>query len=639
MYLFLDTETTGLPLDWKAPVGQLDNWPRIVEIGWILSDKDGQEIESQTLILKPDGFLIPKESSDIHGITNEQANSQGADRIAVLKQFATLLDKAQVLVAHNIEFDKKVLHAELIRYNIKSNIHKIDKLCTKELTTDYCKIPGNYGYKWPTLSELYEKVFSIELSSSHSASSDVKACKDCFFELVNRSVIKLYGSKVLVDTIADTDDDDLIEVDPIEEEINYNGDFQYFTRVRHHGLKEHKFLKAHDEWVLDEKIEKQTERFQAKWEKAKNKLQGDYYKQSNLLEAQQRTIEAEEQLKQVETLLEQTVLVNDAVNWEDLKNKRPYKEQTPEKDLQNLLNAAIKPAQPVYLEILREPKITDADFQPKFNLIENYILKSLKRKKQDKYNQLFQQAYDRWKAGKESIEHSNKQKKEKHLSELDIYNKELEAIKSKNKEDVIEWENRKQKYYQEQKEFNLKIDQLKENYFAKDPHSIIENCDLVLSNSKYPEFFPKTFELQFIKEEDTLILDFCLPVIDTFPRVKHVKFIKASQDFKETQISQTQLNTIYNNAIFQISIRTVHELFEADVINCIKKIYFNGFVDTSSKRYIISYQADKDTFNKLQLKNLDSKDAIKQFNGIFTAKWTEINPLRIIESKTKSTTT
>ena len=441
-----------------------------------------------------------------------------------------------------------------------------------------------------------------------------------------------------MDTIADTDDDELIAVDPIEDEINYNGDFQYFTRVRHHGLKEYKFLKAYDEWVLEEKIEKQTERFQAKWEKAKTKLQGDYYKQSNLLEAEQRTTEAEKQINQVETLLEQTLSVNDAVNWEELKNNRPYKEQSPEKNLQNLLSAANKPTPPVELQILREPQITDADFQPKFNLIEKYILKSLKQKKQDKYNQLFQQASDRWKAGKESIEHSNKEKKAKYQLELDTYNNELEAIKSKNQEDVLEWEKRKQKYYQEQKEFNLKIDRLKENYFAKNPQSIVENCDLVLSNSKYPEFFPKTFELQYIKEEDALIVDYCLPVIDSFPRVKQVKFVKASEDFKETQISQTQLNTIYSNAIFQIAIRTVHELFEADVVNCIKQICFNGFCDTPTK-YIISYQADKDTFNKLQLKNLDCKETIKQYKGIFAAKWTEIKPMRIIENKTKSTTT
>ena len=180
MYLFLDTETTGLPLDWKAPIGQLDNWPRIVEIGWILTDKDGQEIESETIILKPDGFKIPADASAIHGITNEIASNKGQDRVAVLKKISDLLSKATVLVAHNIDFDKKVVHAEFMRYNIKSSIHKIDKLCTKELTTDYCKLPGRYGYKWPTLEELYEKVFSTSLTASHSALGDVKACERLF---------------------------------------------------------------------------------------------------------------------------------------------------------------------------------------------------------------------------------------------------------------------------------------------------------------------------------------------------------------------------------------------------------------------------------------------------------------------------
>lgn len=237
MYLFLDIETTGLPLDWKAPIEQLDNWPRIVEIGWILTDNDGNEIESKSIILKPDGFKIPAEASAINGISNELAYEKGQERVEVLKIFAELLDRTKILVAHNIDFDKKVIHAELMRYNIKSKIHKIDKICTKELTTDYCKIPGNYGYKWPTLEELYEKVFSTSLTASHSALVDVKACKDCFFELVNRGVIKLIGSKVLVDTVIDTDDEDLIQIDDIEDETTYNGDFQYFTRVRPLVLK------------------------------------------------------------------------------------------------------------------------------------------------------------------------------------------------------------------------------------------------------------------------------------------------------------------------------------------------------------------------------------------------------------------
>ena len=101
MYLFCDTEITGLPLDWKAPIGQLDNWPIIVEIGWILTDKNGNEIENNSIIFKPDGFRIPADTSAIRGISNEIANEKGLDRVDVLKTFAELLNKASAFVGRN----------------------------------------------------------------------------------------------------------------------------------------------------------------------------------------------------------------------------------------------------------------------------------------------------------------------------------------------------------------------------------------------------------------------------------------------------------------------------------------------------------------------------------------------------------
>lgn len=635
MYLFLDTETTGLPLNWKAAIGQLDNWPRIVEIGWILTDKDGNEIESETMILKPDGFKIPADATRIHGITTEIANKKGQDRIEVLKRFAELLSKATVLVAHNIDFDKKVVHAELMRYSIKSSIHKIDKLCTKELTTDYCKLPGRYGYKWPTLEELYYKVFTRSLTTSHSALGDVKACKDCFFELVNRGVIKLFGNKVLVDAVIDTNDGDLIQIDDIEDEISYNGDFQYFTRVRHFGLKEHKFLKAYDEWVLEEKIDRQVDRFNSKWEKAKEKLQSDYYKESNILEAEVKTKEAEELMKELETILEQTINVNDAVNWDELKNHKPFKEISPENHLQSRLDEIFKPDVPQIFLIPREPNQSDNDFKLKFNFIEKFIFKSWQQKKVDRNIQKFSEAKSNWLIEKSRIEKQNKNNKVKYEQDLKLYNQQIELAKEQNKAEVIEWKKKKEKYYQDQTDFNKKIEQIKEDYFEKKPHSIIENCDLVLNNSNYPDYFPKTYELDYKPEKEILIIDYCLPQIESLPRTKNIKYIKSRDNFKEMNISNTALNQLYSTVVFQIAIRTVHEIFEADIVNAISIVCFNGYVENDEAEFIISYQADKDTFNKLSLRRLNCKEAIKSFKGRFTAKLTAIEPILRIEHETK----
>ncbi len=72
MYLFFDTETTGLPQNWKAPVTDLNNWPRMIQIAWILCDDKGNRIESDDFIIKPENFEIPKDASTIHGISTEK---------------------------------------------------------------------------------------------------------------------------------------------------------------------------------------------------------------------------------------------------------------------------------------------------------------------------------------------------------------------------------------------------------------------------------------------------------------------------------------------------------------------------------------------------------------------------------------
>ncbi|HRY62572.1 MAG TPA: 3'-5' exonuclease [Candidatus Paceibacterota bacterium] len=188
-YLFFDTETTGLPKDWKAPVTKLDNWPRLIQIAWVLYDEEGNTLEERSYIVKPDGFEIPKVASDIHGITTEMALREGRPLVDVLKEFSQVADKAKRLVAHNMSYDIMIIHAELLRNGLPCGIEKKVKICTKESSTNFCAIDGPYGYKWPKLNELYMKLFNEELKDAHDALVDVKATAKCFWEMKKRGVI------------------------------------------------------------------------------------------------------------------------------------------------------------------------------------------------------------------------------------------------------------------------------------------------------------------------------------------------------------------------------------------------------------------------------------------------------------------
>jgi len=182
-YLVFDVETTGFPKIWKAPVSKLSNWPRIVQIGWYAFDKQENCVESKSYIVKPEGFEIPADSVKIHGITTQFATETSREIGWILHHFAELLKSSRHVVAHNLNFDKKVVQSEFIRADIRDYFDKTVGLCTKEIGTEICKIPGKYGYKWPTLKELYDHLFDDKFEVSHNALNDAKAAADCFLKL------------------------------------------------------------------------------------------------------------------------------------------------------------------------------------------------------------------------------------------------------------------------------------------------------------------------------------------------------------------------------------------------------------------------------------------------------------------------
>jgi len=189
MYLFFDTETTGLPKDFKAPATDLENWPRITQIAWQLYDEDENLVNEFSSLIKPDGWEIPKEEFFIeNNMSTERCEEGGVPLKGVLENLVSDMEKSQYLISHNMDFDKKIVSAEFIRYQVKPK-NKLEKLCTMKESTDYCKIKNNWGsYKWPKLVELYKNLFNEEFEA-HDAMSDVKACAKSFFELKKRGVM------------------------------------------------------------------------------------------------------------------------------------------------------------------------------------------------------------------------------------------------------------------------------------------------------------------------------------------------------------------------------------------------------------------------------------------------------------------
>ena len=183
MFIVFDTETTGLPEDFSAPISDTDNWPRIVQLAWKVYDINGKVIGSNNRIVKPDGFVIPDESIRIHRITNDRANREGQPIREVLQAFSKDIENSSFIVAHNISFDNKVTASEFFRLKMKNSMRDIVNVCTMNSTIDFCRIQGKMGLKPPTLTELHKKLFNKTFEDAHDALVDVEALARCFFEL------------------------------------------------------------------------------------------------------------------------------------------------------------------------------------------------------------------------------------------------------------------------------------------------------------------------------------------------------------------------------------------------------------------------------------------------------------------------
>jgi DNA polymerase III epsilon subunit-like protein len=189
--LFFDTETTGLPKSNKAPVEDLDNWPRMVQLAWAVgSDKD-VSAGTYNYIIKPDGYTIPDVVAKIHGITTERAMAEGVPIEGVLEEFRDAIGGVDLIAAHNMDFDEKIAGSEFLRAQFFNHLEDRPRVCTMRCSMTLCRIPqkNGRGLKWPKLAELHQFLFGCGFDGAHDARNDVAAGVRCYWELCARGVL------------------------------------------------------------------------------------------------------------------------------------------------------------------------------------------------------------------------------------------------------------------------------------------------------------------------------------------------------------------------------------------------------------------------------------------------------------------
>lgn len=384
------------------------------------------------------------------------------------------------------------------------------------------------------------------------------------------------------------------------------------VELRHKGLKDYKLIKATDIDILENKINAQKYKWNEKWRQIVEKKKLADELTASQEEANRSTEDATKRLKEIDDLLIHTLSINDAVNWEDLKDKSSFEkiEFKSKHEKEDRINYSIfgKPTEVKLYDMPPKPEIGAMRYQIQLSFWDK-MSSSRKTKKENEANERYEGDVRSWEEKSANIESDNNKLKERFgLS-------------------IGEWDEAKNKFEEKQAATNKKIDDLKQKYQEQYPDAIIEYCELVLNNSEYPETFSKNFEIQYNKDTKILIVEYSLPPIENFPTLKEVKFIKAKNELKENHISQAQLLKIFDPAMYKITLRTLHELFEADVINAIDAISFNGWINSINKATgkrdntcILSIQVKKDEFLEVNLQHVDPKACFKNFKGVGSSK-------------------
>lgn len=184
VYLFFDTETTGLP-------GRGRPDPELVQLAAKLVSEDRVVRGAMNVIVYPDGWTIPAEASNIHHITNEIAHSYGIPRRAAISVFSNMCRQATHAVAHNFDFDRTIISAALERERAPNRLVELVPICTMKASTDFVAIKRHGGgNKYPKLSDAYAHYFDgATFGNAHDAMADLEAMERVFWEMKRRGHI------------------------------------------------------------------------------------------------------------------------------------------------------------------------------------------------------------------------------------------------------------------------------------------------------------------------------------------------------------------------------------------------------------------------------------------------------------------
>jgi restriction system protein len=398
----------------------------------------------------------------------------------------------------------------------------------------------------------------------------------------------------------------------------------------HDGLKKHRLITGADQLVVTRKAALQQDEWEARWDAAQRKAQAQrskdharrqkeeekQYREDQKQAAAARTAEAQEELDRAERLLSETLTIDDAVDWEALKNRSPFPEPAPP--------MPTPPAKPSMES--RPPEPREASYAPVLSILDN-LIRSRREAKETDARLRFQQAHAAWIRACEDAA-------QRDTENLRVHAERTRKLEFDHRAALEAWSRRRTAFEAEQASNNTAVDAQKQRYLCKDPEAIEQYADLVLSRSAYPEWCPQEFEIQYLAEPKILVVTYSLPAFSDLPRLKEVRYVQSKDEFGEKEMSEGEAQRLYDSVVYQIALRTIHELFEADAVSALDSIVYNGWVRSIDPRTgtevdacIMSVQATRAEFLQINLSQVDPKACFKALKGVGSSKLHSLTPV------------
>lgn len=408
------------------------------------------------------------------------------------------------------------------------------------------------------------------------------------------------------------------EIGQLRMNISSRGYVSYCVEVRHEGLHKYRLVRSPDQQVVQAVARVQAAEWDERWTKKPASTAATCRAMRQKEEAARQTAEAQAALQALRTVLSSSLPDSKAVDWEGLKDNTLFPKPAPKPPKQ--------PSPPDLDQVPDAPDRAAPRYQPKIGLLDK-LIRSRRIREERLAADAFETATREWKAERDRTLAEN-------ALRMQAHQQRLADLESGQRQRVQEWEEERKTFTAIQTEQHAAIDAFRGRYHAKDPEAVTQYCDMVLANSEYPEGLPKEFDLDLNQNTGLLVVNYKLPAPSDVPTLNEVKYAQSTGSFSEKHLSEVNAAKLYDDLIYQIGLRTLNEVLEADQAVALASVVFNGYVTAVDKgtgkevtACIISLQASKEALGALDLSRVDPKACFRQLKGVGSAKLHSITPV------------